>query len=248
MIGLVIATDTSLIASNCQRTIMMIVGNYERGPNLPLTAVTAGSLRDQVVVAVREGILRGSLRPGERLTETDLARQLKTSRGPIREALRQLEQEGLVRSYPYRGTEVVGVSQEEVEQVLVPIRLIVEEFSFRHAVTHLTDNDFADLIALIEEMRSSDGWNDQQRLADLDVQFHELVVQRGDQAQAYQIWKSVQPRVRAHFIREAFSQTADQIAAEHQELIDALRTGDAEIAAEAIRKHVRTYPSAAEQR
>lgn len=72
--------------------------------------------------------------PGDKLVELDLSAQLGTSRAPVREALRQLEQEGLVVSYPYRGTEVLSVSQEEIEQVLVPIQLTIERFAFTQAL------------------------------------------------------------------------------------------------------------------
>ncbi len=80
---------------------------------------SSDSRRHRVVVALRTAITAGQLRPGDRLLETDISTRMGISRAPVREALRQLEQEGLVISYPYRGTEVLGVSQEEVEEILV---------------------------------------------------------------------------------------------------------------------------------
>src|SRR5437868_2884070 len=82
--------------------------------------------REAVVEALRGAIMRGDLGDGERLIEDRSARQLQTSRGPVREALRQLEHEGFVVSYPYRGAVVLGVSDEEVREVLVPVRLVLE--------------------------------------------------------------------------------------------------------------------------
>ena len=64
------------------------------------------------------------------------------SHGPIRKALRQLEQERLVVTFPYRGTEALDVSQEEFAQVLVPLRLILECLAFRHALPKVTEVDF----------------------------------------------------------------------------------------------------------
>ena len=63
----------------------------------------------------------------------------------MREALRQLENEGLVMSFPYRGAVVLGVSDEEVQEVLIPIRLTLERYSFSHALDRMTDEDFAEL-------------------------------------------------------------------------------------------------------
>ena len=108
----------------------------------PSAAAAGGS---RCVEALREAIIAGKLEDGERLIEDRIARELKTSRGPVREALRQLEHEGFVVSYPYRGAVVLGVSDEEVHQVLIPIRLTLEKFSFPKAVERMDDADFAEL-------------------------------------------------------------------------------------------------------
>src|SRR5215510_4314328 len=101
--------------------------------------------REQVVDHLREAITVGRLADGDRLIEERIATELQTSRGPVREALRQLEHEGLVVSYPYRGAVVLGVSEEEIQQVLIPIRLTLERFSFMKALEQIDDADFAGL-------------------------------------------------------------------------------------------------------
>ena len=89
-----------------------------------------GPRGQQVVEILRSAIIAGRYEPGERLIEATLSSELGTSRGPVREALRQLENEGLVMSFPYRGAVVLGVSDEEVQEVLIPIRLTLERYSF----------------------------------------------------------------------------------------------------------------------
>src|SRR5215216_6109242 len=101
--------------------------------------------REQVLEVLRDAIMIGRYADGERLIEERIARELMTSRGPVREALRQLEHEGLVVSYPYRGAVVLGVSDEEVQQVLIPVRLTLERFSFTKAIERLAEADFAEL-------------------------------------------------------------------------------------------------------
>src|SRR3954470_14617487 len=101
--------------------------------------------RQHVLEALRDEIVAGRLEDGERLIEDKIARQLKTSRGPVREALRQLEHEGFVVSYPYRGAVVLGVSDEEVREVLVPVRLVLEKASFPKAADRMSDDDFAEI-------------------------------------------------------------------------------------------------------
>src|SRR4029077_746785 len=104
-----------------------------------------GPRREQVVDYLREAITVGRLADGERLIEERSATELKTSRGPVREALQQLEHEGLVVSYPYRGAVVLGVSEEEIQQVLIPIRLTLERFSFTKALEQMEEPDFAEI-------------------------------------------------------------------------------------------------------
>ena len=128
--------------------------------------------REQVVEALRESIMCGRLDDGERLIEDRIAQELKTSRGPVREALRQLEHEGLVVSYPYRGAVVLGVSDEEVQEVLIPIRLTLERFSFAKALERMGDDEFAELAKQIWFMGEAARANDLLRCVEADVRFH----------------------------------------------------------------------------
>jgi DNA-binding GntR family transcriptional regulator len=176
-----------------------------------------------VARALRDAITSGRYQPGDRLVETELATQLGTSRGPVREALRQLENEGLVMSFPYRGTEVLGVSQEEIEQVLVPIRLTLERFAFAKALPKLTDADLDALAGLVERMRSASGAGAADELAEADIRFHELVLERSEQLHCLQVWRTLQTRVRAYFRRDAPAhRSSDEIADQHQRLLEAL--------------------------
>ncbi len=209
---------------------------------LGLRRVPTQSRREHVVEILREAITSGRLTPGDRLVEIDLAKELGTSRAPVREALRQLEQEGLVVSYPYRGSEVLGVSQDEIEQVLVPIRITLERFAFAQAITRLVDEDFRELRALVAEMESAAQAGATDRLADADIRFHELIVIRSEQRHCLQVWKTIQPRVRAYFRRDAPAHDdPTSVAAQHQQLLDVLQAGDTAAALEAIDRHIHIH-------
>lgn len=207
-----------------------------------LQPLPPSSRRHQVVASLRGAIVSGRLRPGERLTETDLAERLGTSRAPVREALRQLEQEGLVASRPYRTTEVLGVTQEEIEQVLVPIRLTIERFAFRKALPHLTDADLAALDGLVRSMRHAAAEGDADALAEADMRFHELVLVRSGQAHCLQLWRTIEPRVRAHFRRDAPAHPhPSAVPDQHEELLGVLTTRDESRVLEAIEHHIREF-------
>jgi DNA-binding GntR family transcriptional regulator len=190
-----------------------------------LPQIAPSSLRQRVLQMLREAIITGQFQPGNRLVEEELCQQMGISRGPLREALRQLEQEGLVVSFPYRATEVIGVSDEEVRDVLVPIRLTLERFAFRHALPLLSEADFAELTELVRTMRQAGQAGDLARVVEADVKFHELVLGRSNQRHCLQIWRTISPRVRAYFYRcGPRHQALTDIADEHRDLIAALRT------------------------
>jgi|HigsolmetaAR201D_1030396.scaffolds.fasta_scaffold06123_3 DNA-binding GntR family transcriptional regulator len=204
-----------------------------------LQQIAPSSLRQRVLHILREAIISGQFQPGDRLIEEELCQQMGISRGPLREALRQLEQEGLVVSFPYRATEVIGVSDEEVRDVLIPIRFTLECFAFRHALPLLTDNDFAELEELIKIMRQSGESGDLARVVEADVKFHELVLGRAQQQHCLQIWRTISPRVRAYFYRHGPQhQALTDIADEHQDLLEVMRTRDIERVLSVLEPHI----------
>ncbi|SEF10913.1 GntR family transcriptional regulator [Jiangella alba] len=209
---------------------------------LGLRRVPSLSRREHVAEILREAITSGRLKPGDRLVELDLAAELGTSRAPVREALRQLEQEGLIASYPYRGSEVLGVSQDEVEQVLVPIRITLERFAFGKALEKLTDADLTALQGMVDDMLVAASAGEAEQLVDLDIRFHELVITRSEQRHCLQMWKTIQPRVRAYFRRDApaHADPAD-VARQHQELLDVLRGGDRDAVLDAVERHIHIH-------
>jgi DNA-binding GntR family transcriptional regulator len=194
--------------------------------------------RAQVVEALREAIVAGQLEDGERLIEDRIARELNTSRGPVREALRQLEHEGFVVSYPYRGAVVLGVSDEEVQQVLVPVRLVLERFSFPRAVELMDDEEFAELAKEVWQMREAARTNDVARSVEADMRFHELMLERAQQPHTAQVWRSIAPRIRAYFYRYGRVANLEQIAVEHDELLTALQTRDHDTIVSALETHI----------
>jgi DNA-binding GntR family transcriptional regulator len=191
-----------------------------------------------VAEVLRDAILTGQLEDGERLIEEKIARELKTSRGPVREALRQLETEGFVRSYPYRGAAVLGVSDEEVQQVLVPVRLVLERYSFLKAAELMTDADFAELAKQVWLLGEAARANDLARSVDADMRFHELVLEFANQPHTAQVWRSIAPRIRSYFFRYGRLRSLDTIATEHHDLLAAMQTRDPETIVVALDEHI----------
>jgi DNA-binding GntR family transcriptional regulator len=194
--------------------------------------------RERVIEALREEIMLGRLADGDRLIEDQIARRLKTSRGPVREALRQLEHEGLVVSYPYRGAVVLGVSDEEVQHVLIPIRLTLERFCFLKALERMTETDFAELAKEVWLMGESARADDLMAAVEADIRFHEFVLDRSGQQHSAQLWGAIAPRIRAYFFRYGRVGDLDRIAQEHGQLLAAMQTRKTAVWTRALEQHI----------
>jgi DNA-binding GntR family transcriptional regulator len=201
-------------------------------------AAKGGPRGQQVMEAVRAAIISGRFEPGDRLVESALSAEFGTSRGPVREALRQLENEGLVMSFPYRGAVVLGVSDEEVHEVLIPIRLTLERYSFLRAIATMTDDDFAELGKQIWVMEQAGKANDLIKLVDADLAFHEIVISASGQQHTMQIWRTIWPRIRAYFVRYERHRSFRQTVKEHRVLLDALQTRDPENVLAQLERHI----------
>ncbi len=197
--------------------------------------------RQRVVEALRTMIVSGRLEPGERLIENRISQTLHTSRGPVREALRELEHEGLVQSFPYRGAVVLGVSEEEVHEVLIPIRLTLERFAFAKALERMSDADFADLGKIAWMMEEAARGLDLQKVVEADVSFHELVIRRAGQPHAVQIWRSIAPRIRAYFLRYGQFRDLEGLVGEHRALLAALQTREPDVVLPLLEQHIAVH-------
>jgi DNA-binding GntR family transcriptional regulator len=202
--------------------------SVERTPAAQLEggAGKGGPRGQQVVEFLRSAIIMGTYEPGDRLIEATLSTELGTSRGPVREALRQLENEGLVVLYPYRGAVVLGVSDEEVQEVLIPIRLTLERYSFSRALDRMTDEDFAELGKQVWLMEQAAAANDLAGHVEADLCFHEIVISASGQTHTVQIWRTIWPRIRAYFYRYGRGQDLARMVDEHRDLLVALQSRD----------------------
>ena len=143
-------------------------------PNFEVTMNEYLPLRDVVFNTLRQAILRGELKPGERLMEIQLANKLGVSRTPIREAIRKLELEGLVLMIPRRGAEVAEIKEKSLKDVL-EVREALEELSVQLACEHITEEQIVEMKAAAEEFRRSLRSKDITKIAQADVHFHDVI-------------------------------------------------------------------------
>src|SRR5699024_11058477 len=123
---------------------------------------------------LRRAILRGELKPGERLMEIQLANKLGVSRTPIREAIRKLELEGLVLMIPRKGAEVAKISEKSLRDVL-EVRCSLEELAIELACQRMSDEEIEELQKAQDDFRSAVESGNVMRIAEADEAYHDVI-------------------------------------------------------------------------
>lgn len=196
------------------------------------------ALRHEVRNHLRNQIFEGTLQPGVRIVESRLARELGISQTPVREALRELEQMGLVVSYPNRGSSVRKIEPSDADEMYT-LRAHLEAMAITLALPRLTDDDLNTLDRLIDEMVAAGEKDDPELLTERDTQFHEFILERSGHGLLLRTWQGISPlnwtmmtviRLKDRNLRE--------LAERHRPIVEALRARDAEEAVRTIREHV----------
>jgi DNA-binding GntR family transcriptional regulator len=187
------------------------------------------TVQRKVVDSIRDAIIRGDLAPGEHLTEVDLAAQMAVSRAPIREALRQLEQEGLVTSIPNRGSFVVEFTEQDVAEIL-SLRAALECMAIEWAIPHLTPADITALRQAIEAERQAIAAQRLDELAELDMRFHEYICIKANNCRMLRAWYSQSAQCQVLLnrrFRMLSNYTPGTVIRDHTAIVDALERQDA---------------------
>lgn len=198
------------------------------------------SMRDRVKRILLERILDGTYKPGDRLVELQLARELDTSQAPVREALRELEAMRLVESQAYRGTRVRGISERELQESY-QVRAELEALAAHLAAPKFHENP-QPLQAALAALRTAAASKDLEQFMQCNVAFHRLLVETSGNSVLLRVWDSLSfeawTRISMVFVRRKMDdlETPNR---EHQAIVDALVQNDGKTAAELLRSHLR---------
>ena len=195
-------------------------------------------LRDVVFNTLRQAILRGELKPGERLMEIQLANTLGVSRTPIREAIRKLELEGLVLMIPRKGAEVAEITEKSLRDVL-EVRKALEELAVQLACDKITPEEIETLKQTAKDFKATLSSDDITKVAEADVAFHDVIYNATDNQRLIQLLNNLREqmyRFRVEYLkREDFH---PQLLAEHEDIIDQISSGKKKEATETVCQHI----------
>ena len=195
-------------------------------------------LRDVVFNTLREEILTGKLKPGERLREIHLANKMGVSRTPVREAIRMLELEGLVKMPPRKGAEVADITEKDLNDVL-EVRTALEELAIELACKNITPEDIDRLNANMEEFIEATKKGDLTEIAKADVSFHDIIFEATNNRRLIQLLNNLREqmyRYRIEYLKD--KSVYESLIKEHQEIIKNVCDNDVESAKNNISAHI----------
>jgi len=195
-------------------------------------------LREVVFNTLRKEILRGDLKPGERLMEIQLANRLGVSRTPVREAIRKLELEGLVLMIPRRGAEVAKITEKNLRDAL-EVRRTLEKLAVTLACQRISDEEIEQLKTSVNHVAIFLNKNDLMGMARADEEFHDVIYKATNNQKLIKILNNLSEQVyryRVEYLKQ--KNTPAQIIREHKELLSAIEARNEELASEIAAIHI----------
>ncbi len=203
----------------------------------------SGSLRSRVFTQLQNDILNGRYEPGESLTELKLSEELGVSRTPVREALRQLELEGLVQSIPNKGAIVKGVSAQDIQDIYT-IRMLIEGLAARWATEKITPRELEELKEAVELEEFYTLKNDNVHLLQFDTRFHDIIFKASKSKPLMHTLSTFHHYVqKARRISMSSPERALEVLEEHKAILQAIIDKDAYKAERLTTEHVRNASS-----
>lgn len=205
------------------------------------------SLSVEVANIIKERILKGEYHIGEKLIENQVADELKVSRTPIREALRQLEKEGLVESVPNRGSFVLGLTKRDIEDIYA-VRAAVEILAADWAVNRITEEELAGLREVFDLMDFYSKKQNSEKVLELNKEFHRIIYHASGSRFLSQLLKSYQEYVEETRKATVYcSENLPVILEEHRGILEAICERNARLARERLSIHLANSQKRAEQ-
>lgn len=193
------------------------------------------TLPEQIAARLQQDILGGHLKPGEPLREADLSERFGVSRGPVREAFRQLVQQGLLVLEPNKGVRVAQNPSGEMRPLVVQLRRAIEVYVLESIFDRITEGDIDSWQAILNDIKTACESNDLNALTNSDLRFHQAIVKSHDDRDLFTLWQPIAMRMMMQYNR--LDDIMDSYR-EHARILDAIRAQDRSAAIEALSRNI----------
>ncbi|MCF0186984.1 MAG: GntR family transcriptional regulator [Bacteroidaceae bacterium] len=201
-------------------------------------------LRDVVFNTLREAILKGELKPGERLMELHLANRLGVSRTPIREAIRMLEQEGLAVTIPRKGAQVAKMTEKDLQDVL-EVRDALDELAVACACRRMTAEQMEELKVAMKAFEAATKGDDIRNIVETDEAFHNVIYKAANNPKLEAIVNNSREqmyRYRYEYVKD--TSIYKQLIEEHRAMIEGFEKHDVEFVKKIMHSHLENQVAA----
>lgn len=209
--------------------------------SLGFTDLGSRTLSDDVAIQLRQAIFDGRLAPGQRIVERDVAEAMDTSRGPVRDALKLLENEGLVVRYPHRGTFVARLTLEDAEEIY-SLRQALEMLAVEYIIERASPEQLDELDELIRAMeRLIERGYTQYEATDLDIEFHDALYRMSGHKRLMAAWEALKEQVRVFLLAHRNLRPKDfedRAVLWHRRIVGVLCQRDIELARNIMHEHI----------
>ncbi|NLL66950.1 MAG: GntR family transcriptional regulator [Clostridiaceae bacterium] len=196
-------------------------------------------LRDVIFETLRKAIVSGDIKPGERLMEVSLAEQMGVSRTPVREAIRRLEAEGLVTMIPRKGTHVSELSVKDIMDVL-EVRTVLDKLATDLAAKRIQPAQLKNLETVHKQYISCVEKDNMEGAIKKDVEFHDIIYSASGNPRLVAVAASLREHIyRFRVIYMSDNLIAENVLNEHEEILEALREAQNNVASNLAEKHIR---------
>lgn len=206
---------------------------------MTLQPMPAQTRADHATMALRQVILSGAMAPGTQLREIHLSQKLAISRGPLREALQRLEEEGLVQRHPFRGSYVADMSVETLTQI-EELRRVLEPYAAVAGLESLRSGPARQaLVDAVADLERAAQAQDAHGVIEAHMAIHRSIYAAADNQVLLDIWLSWQNQMRL-FLALDHRRLGDltEVAAAHRRLLEAIDSGDPEIVRRELEEHI----------
>ena len=194
-------------------------------------------LHEEISQYIKEAILTGEMKPGDRIVETRLAQELGVSQAPVREAIRELEFSGLVEQKPFSGTYVKQIAVQEMQQ-FYEVRGALEKLGAECAVRRMTSAQYEELETVIFAMEKAAREHNVPEYIKSDARFHDLIVAASQNELLGRLWELCNIRSWLHVGTALTGRDLPELASRHRDIFDALQSGDLEQLRDSVDAHL----------
>jgi DNA-binding GntR family transcriptional regulator len=194
-------------------------------------------LRHEIKKIIADAIVNGDLAPGDRIIETKIARELEVSQAPVREAIRELEQMGLVETQPYKGSFVRLIRGQEFSEAY-KLRSLLEGYAARITAENINEDLLKKFKKLVEEMYRCAEEEERFEFIESDVAFHELIIKSTESDLFFRVWSLVNMIYLPFLTFVKSTMSLGELVLQHERILDAFVKKDPEAACKAVQMHI----------